>query len=268
MLFLEEDFIILLRLGLRDRGVWIKGDERMLTVDEFTEKILYDFKKVFPEVKVEGNLICVSTGVTHLDLSVDSIYKEYQIIGYSNTRETYIKIFTEILYQYKFKVDYSNVYPILKHCEFGKNAKVNFYREKAFLDIDILYISDMGETFRFFTVDDDVDFNLLEQKAIENISKMTAALVPLDKGMQVYTLRYTTDYASSLLLSETVNKQIQRKIGDDILIAIPSNSFFLVAKFSYCNQQLLKYLVETDTDPNKVSDSVYRRKEGIYMKVC
>lgn len=240
----------------------------MLTVDEFTEKILYDFKKVFPEVKVEKNLICLSTGITHLDLPVDSMYKEYQIIGYINTRETYIKIFTEILYQYKFKVDYSNIYPILKHSDFGKNAKVNFCRKKAFIDIDVLYISDIGETFRFFTVDDDVDFILLEQKAIENINKMTSALVPLDKGMQVYTLRYTTDYASSLLLSETMNKQIQRKAGNDVLIAIPSNSFFLVAKFSYCNQELLKYLVETDTDPNKVSNAVYRRKNGIYTKVC
>ena len=126
----------------------------------------------------------------------------------------------------------------------------------------------MTDVFRFFTIDDDVDFNLLEQKAIENISKMTAALVPLNKDMQVYTLRYSTDYASSLLLSEAMNKQIQRKVGDDILIAVPSNSFFLVAKFSYSNKELLKYLVETDNDPNKVSSAVYRRKNGIYTKVC
>lgn len=240
----------------------------MLTVDEFTEKISYDFKKVFPEVKVGENLIHLGSGVTYVELPLGSMYREYQMTDYCNTKELYVKIASEILNKYKFKVDYANAYPILKRHDFGINSKVQFYRKKAFLDIDILFVSDMGETFRFFTTDDDVDFSLLELKAVENINKISAALVPLDKGMQVYTLRYTTDYASSLLLSETMNKQIQRKIGDDILIAIPSNSFFLVAKFSYCNQQLLKYLVETDTDPNKVSDSVYRRKEGIYMKVC
>lgn len=240
----------------------------MFTFQEFTEKISYDFKKVFPEVKVGENLIHLGSGVTYVELPLGSMYREYQMTDYCNTKELYVKIASEILNKYKFKVDYANVYPILKRHDFGINSKVQFYRKKAFLDIDILYVSDMVETFRFFTTDDDVDFNLLEQKAIENINKMTAALVPLDKGMQVYTLRYTTDYASSLLLSEAMNKQIQRKVGDDILIAVPSNSFFLVAKFSYSNKKLLKYLVETDTDPNKVSNAVYRRKDGIYTKVC
>jgi len=237
----------------------------MFTFQEFTEKISYDFKKVFPEVKVGENLIHLGSGVTYVELPLGSMYREYQMTDYCNTKELYVKIASEILNKYKFKVDYANVYPILKRHDFGINSKVQFYRKKAFLDIDILFVSDMGETFRFFTTDDDVDFSLLEQKAIENINKMTAALVPLDKGMQVYTLIYTTDYASSLLLSKTMNKQIQGKVGDDILIAVPSNSFFLVAKFSYYNQQLLKYLVETDTDPNKVSNAVYRRKNGIYM---
>jgi len=132
----------------------------------------------------------------------------------------------------------------------------------------MLFVSDMGETFRFFTTDDDADFSLLERKAMENINKISAALVPLDKGLQVYTLRYTTDYASSLLLSEAMNKQIQRKAGDDILIAIPSNSFFIVAEFNYYNERLIKHLIKYDTDPNRVSDAIYRRKEGIYMKMC
>jgi len=239
----------------------------MLTVQEFVQNISEDFKKVFPEVRVEDRFIRLGTEVTHVELPINSMYKEYQVTDYESIKKLYIKISKEILNQYKFKVDYNNVYPILKHTDFGNNAKIQFYRKRAFEDLDVLYVADMTDVFRFFTIDDDVDFNLLEQKAIENISKMTAALVPLNKDMQVYTLRYSTDYASSLLLSEAMNKQIQRKVEDDILIAVPSNSFFLVAKFSYSNKELLKYLVETDNDPNKVSDEVYRRKNGIYMKV-
>lgn len=240
----------------------------MLTVDEFTEKILYDFKKVFSEVKKEEKFIRLGTGVTHVELPINSMYKEYQVTDYESIKKLYIKVSNEILNQYKFKVDYNNVYPILKHTDFGNNTKMQFYKKRAFEDLDVLYVADMADVFRFFTLDDNVDFNLLEQKAMENINKMTAALVPLDKGMQVYTLRYTTDYASSLLLSETMNKQIQRKVGDDILIAIPSNSFFIVAEFNYYNERLMKHLIKYDTDPNKVSDAIYRRKEGIYMKVC
>jgi uncharacterized protein YtpQ (UPF0354 family) len=240
----------------------------MLTLEEFTEKISYDFKKVFPEVKVGENLIHIGSGVTHVELPLGSMYREYQMTEYCNIKELYVKIASEILNKYKFKVDYANAYPILKRHDFGINSKVQFYREKAFLDIDVLYVSDMGETFRFFTIDDDVEFSLLKKKAIENINRITAALVPLDDGLQAYTLRYTTDYASSLLLSKVFNKQIQIKVGDDILIAVPGNSSIFIAKFSYYNQELLKYLIETDSDANKVSDSVYRRKNGIYMKVC
>lgn len=240
----------------------------MLTVQEFIQNISEDFKKAFPEVRVEEKFIRLGTEVTHVELPINSMYKEYQVTDYESIKKLYIKVANEILNEYKFKVDYNNVYPILKHTDFSNNTKIQFYKKRAFEDLDVLYVADMADVFRFFTVDDDVNFNLLEQKAMENINKMTAALVPLDKGVQVYTLRYTTDYASSLLLSEAMNKQIQRKVGDDILIAIPSNSFFLAAKFSYYNQELLKYLIETDTDPNKVSNAVYRRKEGIYMKMC
>ncbi len=135
--------------------------------------------------------------------------------------------------------------------------------------MDVLYVTDMGETFRFFTTDDDVDFSVLERKAMENINKMTAVLVSLDKGLQVFTLRHTTDFASSLFLSSSISRQIREKVGEDILFAIPSTSSILVAKYNYYNERLLEHLIKCDSDPNKVSNSVYRRKNGMhYMKVC
>ena len=240
----------------------------MFTVQEFAGKVMEDFMKEFPEVELGEKYIRIGTGITHVELPIASMYKEYQATGYDNIKKLYIKVANEVLNQYKFKIDYNNVYPLLKHTGFSSNSKIEFYKKRAFEDLDVLYVADMADVFRFFTVDDDVDFNLLEQKAMKNINRMTAALVPLDKGLQVYTLRYTTDYASSLLLSETMNKQIQRKVGDDILIAVPSNSFFIVAEFKYYNERLIEYLIKYDTDPNKVSDGVYRRKDGIYMKVC
>jgi hypothetical protein len=83
----------------------------MLTVDEFTEKISDDFKKVFPEVRVEDRFIRLGTGVTHVELPINSMYKEYQVTDYESIKKLYIKISNEILNQYKFKVDYNNVYP-------------------------------------------------------------------------------------------------------------------------------------------------------------
>ena len=64
----------------------------MLTVDEFTEKISYDFKKVFPEVKVGENLIHLGSGVTYVELALGSMYREYQMTDYCNTKELYLKV--------------------------------------------------------------------------------------------------------------------------------------------------------------------------------
>jgi hypothetical protein len=99
-------------------------DDRMLTIQAFIQKITNDFKKAFPQVSIEKDSICFGSGVIHVEIPIGSMYREYQITDYPKTKESYIKIGNEILNQYKFKVDYSNVYPILKHRDFDKNAKV------------------------------------------------------------------------------------------------------------------------------------------------
>jgi uncharacterized protein YtpQ (UPF0354 family) len=235
----------------------------MLTVDEFTEKILHDFKKVFPEVKKEEKFIRLGTGVTHVELPINSMYKEYQVTDYESIKKLYIKVSNEILNQYKFKVDYNNVYPLLKSREFGKGEKdLGFYREQAFADIDIFYASDIGEVFRFILNSDDVDFDKMKKAAWENLNKMANPLVKLDKTLDVFCLKYSTDYNSTLLLSTALQNQIHKKIGRDYLFAIPSSTTLIIAKFRPEYISIIKSLMAIDTDPNRISDKVYQYKGG------
>jgi len=237
----------------------------MLTVDEFTEKILHDFKKVFPEVKKEEKFIRLGTGVTHVELPINSMYKEYQVTDYESIKKLYIKVSNEILNQYKFKVDYNNVYPLLKSREFGKGEKdLDFYREEAFADIDTLYVTDAGEIFRFIQKRDDVDFDMVKKAAWENLNKMRNPLVKLDKVLEIYTLKFTTDYNSTLLLSTALQTQIHKKVGQDYLFAIPSSTTLIIAKFRPEYISILKSLMTIDTDPNRISDKVYQYKNGIF----
>ena len=236
----------------------------MLTVQEFVQNISEDFKKVFPEVRVEDRFIRLGTEVTHVELPINSMYKEYQVTDYESIKKLYIKISKEILNQYKFKVDYNNVYPLLKSREFGKGEKdLGFYREHAFADIDTLYVTDEGELFRFLLYSDDVDFELVKKSAWENLNKMRNPLVKLDKALEIYTLKFTTDYNSTLLLSTALQNQISKKIGGDYLFAIPSATTLIVAKLRHEYIKIIESLIMIDNDPNKVSDKIYRCKNGI-----
>jgi hypothetical protein len=138
----------------------------MFTVQAFAGKVMEDFKAEFPEVELGENYIRIGTGITHVELPIASMYKEYQVVDYESVKELYVKVANKVLNQYKFKIDYNDVYPLLKHTGFSSNSKIEFYKKRAFEDLDVLYVADMADVFRFFTVDDDVDFSLLEQKAM------------------------------------------------------------------------------------------------------
>jgi len=77
-------------------------------------------------------------------------------------------------------------------------------------------------------------------------------------------LKFTTDYNSTLLLSTALQNQICKKIGRDYLFAIPSATTLIVGKLCHEYIKIIESLIMIDNDPNKVSDKVYRCKNGIF----
>ena len=238
----------------------------MLTIADFSRKIIFDLNKTFPIARAKGKYVIVESNPNSVSIPVNSIYKEYQENkDYGKTLASYIKIINDILSQYKFKIDYNNVFPLLKSREFGKGEKdLGFYREQAFADIDIFYASDIGEVFRFILNSDDVDFDKMKKAAWENLNKMANPLVKLDKTLDVFCLKYSTDYNSTLLLSTALQNQIHKKIGKDYLFAIPSSTTLIVARYRPEYISIIKSLMAIDTDTNRISDKVYQYKNGIF----
>lgn len=238
----------------------------MLTIADFSRKIIFDLNKTFPIARVQGKYVIVESNPNSVSIPVSSIYKEYQETkDYGKTLTSYIRIISDILNQYKFKIDYTNVYPMLKSRMFGKGEKdLDFYREEAFADLDTLYVTDAGEVFRFVLKTDDVNFDMVKKAAWENLNKMRNPLVKLDKVLEIYTLKFTTDYNSTLLLSTALQNQICKKIGRDYLFAIPSATTLIVAKLRHEYIKIIESLIMIDNNPNKVSDKIYRFKNGIF----
>lgn len=237
----------------------------MLTVQDFMRKIIEDFKREFSEVKIEKGFIRLGTGITNIELPIESMYMEYKVVGYDSVKDLYLKVANDILNQYKFRVDYNNVYPLLKNKDFGEGKDdLKFYRERTFADIDTLYVSDEGEVFRYVLETDDVDFEKVKKSAWENLNKLSNVLVQLDGALKIFCLHYTTDFNASFLLSDSVQKQIAKKVGQDYLFAIPSSTTLIVARYRPEYISIIKSLMAIDTDTNRISDKVYQYKNGIF----
>ena len=238
----------------------------MLTINDFINKIILDLNKYFSEVSLDGNYMLVKSGPASMSIPISSMYREYQEVkDYKKTLKLYVGIINDILNQYKFKIDYKSVYPFLKSRDFGKGENdIQFYREQAFTDIDILYVSDMGETFRFILQTDDVDFYKMKMAAWENLNKMANPLVKLDKTLDIFCPKYSTDYNSTLLLSTALQNQIHKKIGKDYLFAIPSSTTLIVARYRPEYIKIIESLIMIDKDPNVISDKIYQYKNGVF----
>lgn len=238
----------------------------MLTIADFSRKIIFDLNKTFPIARVQGKYVVVESNPNSVSIPVSSIYREYQETkDYGKTLSSYIRIINDILCQYKFKIDYTNVYPLLKSRDFGKGEKdLGFYREQAFADVDTLYVTDAGEVFRFILKTDDVDFDMMKKAAWGNLNKMRNPLVKLDTTLEIYTLKFTTDYNSTLLLSTALQNQICKKIGRDYLFAIPSATTLIVAKLRHEYIKIIESLIMIDNDQNKISSKIYRCKNGVF----
>ena len=104
----------------------------------------------------------------------------------------------------------------------------------------------------------------MKKAAWENLNKMANPLVKLDKTLDVFCLKYSTDYNSTLLLSTALQNQIHKKIGRDYLFAIPSSTTLIVSRYRPEYIKIIESLILIDKDPNRISDKVYRCKKGVF----
>ena len=84
----------------------------MLTIADFSRKIIYDLNKTFPKASLQGKYVVVESNPSSVSIPVSSIYREYQQVkDFRKTLKLYVDIINDILNQYKFKIDaYSGIF--------------------------------------------------------------------------------------------------------------------------------------------------------------
>jgi uncharacterized protein YtpQ (UPF0354 family) len=230
-----------------------------LTKERLMIRLLNDINVIYQNSCIDGELLRISDGAVDLSIPIGQIYKEYSS-GTKNYKEilsAYLKTIKEIIEKHNFKVDYNTVYPLLRHRTFGINEQCEFYRKSLLLDIDLMLASDMGELFRYVLMNDKgVNYKQAYEAAMVNLNKLADVLVKVDDRLEIYTTKYSSDYASSLLLNKNMQQQILKKIGPSYMFAIPAYSVLFVAPISEYNIEVLKVLIKENSDPNIISDRV------------
>lgn len=237
----------------------------MVNYEEFKILMLNKFIAYYPHAKLKNDELIITKDNIEVAVLLYHAYEEFKGVNNINLIcNKYLNIIHEELEKCRFKVDYNKVYPFIKSKEFGLNENVEFAREDLFLDLDVLYAMDMGETFRFILKNDIYDFIKLKKSALDNLNMFSLGLQKLDEDLEIYSVPFHTDYSSSYFLLEKMKKLIERKVGKNYLFAIPSSSTMFVAKYNLSYIEVLKALINVDPDLHKVTNKIYVCRNGRY----
>ena len=242
----------------------------MYNKQEFKRKLVEKFEKEFKSaIIIEQDMLIVKEENLEVSISCENIYSEYLSHGkLEKIIKEYICLIKNTLKENTtdINLDLGRIYPIVKNKNFGIEEKnIDFLREKFALDLDILYVVDMVDSFKFILNSEKIDINLIRERAFANLDKLTNVLTKLDSGLDIFSVQFNTDYAATLLLAKNIKSQILKKVGTNFLFAIPTSSSLLVAKNRPDYVKILKSLIEIDPDPNMISQRIYMYKNGKYQ---
>jgi hypothetical protein len=243
-----------------------------MNLDNFSNELVKDLKNIFQIVRIEEDSLLIINKNIETYISLKDLYNDYEKVGYNNTLEKNIKLIENILIENKLDIDYNNVYPIIKHENFGKSqTSIEYIREKLFEDIDMLFVMDKENLFRFILKSDGLDEIKLKSHALNNLNKLGNSLSKLTDGLEIYSLRFMNNYAATQWLCPDIQKQILKKVGNDVIFALNSSTTMLVGKYNRNNVKdyikIMKNILLIDKNPDKISSKIYRYKNGIYSTI-
>lgn len=235
----------------------------LINFEEFKILMLNKFIAFYPHAKLKNDELLITKDNIEASVFLYQPYEEYKINN--NLKlicDKYLGIVNEEFEKCRFRVDYNKVYPFIKSKEFGLEENVEFIRESLFLNLDVLFAMDMGDTFRFILESDNYDFTKLKQSAFNNLNILSVGLQKLDKDLDIYSIPFPTDYSSSYFLLEKMKKLIERKVGKNYLFTISSSTTLFIAKYNPAYIEVLKALINVDQDPHKVTNNIYVCRNG------
>lgn len=238
-----------------------------MEINKFMIKILDDLKKKYEVCELEGDIFKITKGSVEVQIPLIQMYQHYVESGdYKKFFKEYTGSINELLEQNEYKVNYDMVFPLVRREDFG-GPNIEFYSISLFENLRLYFGEDRGELFRIIAKNDKIDFDMLYNQSFENLNKLINPLGKLNDILDVYSLKFNSDLASSMIFNKNVERSIIKLFGFNFLFAIPSSSSLLIAPSSKAYVSILKELVKSEKDPNLITDQIIEFNKGSYRYV-
>ena len=241
----------------------------MKDIKEFYDKVSKDLSKRYCkfEFELNGDNYEIHDDVIHISINSHALYSMYanKEIPYDGgvlgTISYMIDLKTE---EYYNTFDYCKIYPILRHKDWSDNdPKVRFLRKRLFLDIDVLYVLDLGDGYRYIKETDNLDFDKIYKDSWGNIENIDNGIEKLNELMEIFSLKQRNH--CSILFNSKIEKEIRQKIGLNYIFIIPTDSSLVIAPNTNDYIHIIEKLIDKDEDPTLVSSRVYGHINGEYQ---
>jgi hypothetical protein len=235
-----------------------------MEINRFMIKTLNNLKKRYEICELDGDIFKITKGSVEVQIPLTQMYQNYVESGdYRNFSREYMDSIDELLEEQEYKVNYDMVFPLVRREDFG-GPNIEFYYKPLFTDLNIYFGEDKGAMFRIILKNDKVDFEMLYKQSFDNLNKLINPLGKLNENLDVYSLKFNSDLASSMIFNKSVERSIIKIFGLNYLFAIPASSSLLIAPNTPDYVSILRELVKSEKDINTITNEVIEFNKGIY----
>lgn len=203
----------------------------VLTEKGFKEKFLKYLSSKFDSVSEESGSFNISkdNAWIQIEININSLYKKYMLENkYAEIFKDELKIIKDTMKNEE--IDLESIYPLIKHASCRNQYNKNIYKN-IFLDLDVYYVIDKGDRWKYVPVACKYDADTLHEHEIENISKKKIALDNVDYYHEIYSFNTEDSTGISSFLSDSIQLEVLSKLGKDFLLIVPENHAILLTPY-------------------------------------
>lgn len=244
-------------------------EEKILSKDEYVNKILKDVKKIYKNSLFKNDKLIIETNQIRLDINVDEPYRLYVkslAPNYSISRDGFINSINQELKG----IICDNIFPVVQ--KIGSHNGINFVRNKFVLDLEVIFVNYDGEDILYLT-DDNSYNNEIIKHAYKNLKKVNYTVNKVDDSNEVYCLHSLKklhskkdDFVNSILLNLDKEKKVIDLLGENFLFLIVNYYEIIFVKETPLNVEALKITIDKykkiNGECSLVSDNIYRYSNG------